>query len=108
MRLRLLLSLLAALLLALALRTEATSAPRLPAFQADLGQTTVSGLSSGAYMAGQFAVIHSSLVTGAAIIAGGPYYCAGYPGRPPFTAYLSNAMSGCMNPQNPALARPTR
>lgn len=86
------------LLVALALRTEATSAPRLPAFQADLGQTTVSGLSSGAYMAGQFAVIHSSLVTGAALVAGGPYYCAGHPGRPPFVPYLANAMSVCMNP----------
>ena len=93
-----LLMLAAWLLVALALRTEATSAPRLPAFQADLGQTTVSGLSSGAYMAGQFAVIHSSLVTGAALIAGGPYYCAGHPGRPPFIPYLANAMSVCMNP----------
>lgn len=106
MRLRLVLAVLVALLLALAMRTEATSAPRLPALQADLGQTTVSGLSSGAYMAGQFAVIHSSLVTGAAIIAGGPYYCAGYPGRPPFTAYLSNAMSGCMNPQESGVRSP--
>lgn len=94
------LSMLAAwLLVALALRTEATSAPRLPALQADLAQTTVSGLSSGAYMAGQFAVIHSSLVTGVGLIAGGPYYCAGRPGRPPFIAYLANAMSVCMNPQ---------
>lgn len=95
------LSILAAwLLMALAWHTKASSAPRLPAFQADLGQTTVSGLSSGAYMAGQFAVIHSSLVTGAALIAGGPYYCAGHPGTPPFIPYLANAMSVCLNPQD--------
>ncbi|XP_072259180.1 poly(3-hydroxybutyrate) depolymerase-like [Pyxicephalus adspersus] len=37
---------------------------------------TVSGLSSGAYMANQFHVSHSGKVTGAAIFAGGPYYCA--------------------------------
>lgn len=34
---------------------------------------TVSGLSSGAYMANQFHVAHSGKVTGAAIFAGGKY-----------------------------------
>ncbi|XP_068133733.1 poly(3-hydroxybutyrate) depolymerase-like isoform X3 [Hyperolius riggenbachi] len=37
---------------------------------------TVSGLSSGAYMANQFHIALSGRVTGAAIFAGGPYYCA--------------------------------
>ncbi|GAB2859816.1 PHB depolymerase family esterase [Pseudoduganella ginsengisoli] len=37
---------------------------------------SVSGLSSGAYMAVQFDVAYSDLVTGAGIIAGGPYDCA--------------------------------
>jgi len=37
---------------------------------------TVSGLSSGAYMATQMHVAYSETVTGAAIFAGGPYYCA--------------------------------
>ncbi|MES2150021.1 MAG: poly(3-hydroxybutyrate) depolymerase [Pseudomonadota bacterium] len=70
----------------------------LPAYHADLSQTTVSGLSSGAYMAGQFAVIHSSIVSGVALVAGGPYYCSGHPGTPPFIAYIDNALSVCMNP----------
>jgi len=39
-------------------------------------QVSVSGLSSGGYMAVQFEVAFSSLVRGAGIIAGGPYYCA--------------------------------
>ncbi|XP_041441948.1 uncharacterized protein LOC121401407 [Xenopus laevis] len=37
---------------------------------------SVSGLSSGAYMANQFHVSHSGKVIGAAMFAGGPFYCA--------------------------------
>ncbi len=83
----------------LSLRTDATTSRALPAYGADISNITVSGLSSGAYMAGQFAVAYSSLVAGVAIIAGGPYYCAGHPGRAPFIPYLTNALSVCMNPQ---------
>jgi hypothetical protein len=48
----------------------------LPSYNADLSQTSVSGLSSGAYMAVQFHVAYSSMVRGAGVIAGGPYNCA--------------------------------
>ena len=41
----------------------------------DRSSVTVSGLSSGGFFAHQFHVAHSSLVTGAGIIAGGPYGC---------------------------------
>ncbi len=44
----------------------------LPALGAKMDETTVSGISSGAYMAGQFQMAHANLVTGAAIIAGVP------------------------------------
>ncbi len=37
---------------------------------------TVSGLSSGGYMANQFHLAHAEVVTGAGIIAAGPYYCS--------------------------------
>jgi len=47
-----------------------------PTFAIDSARITVSGLSSGAYMAGQLHVAHSSLFSGLAIVAGGPYYCA--------------------------------
>jgi hypothetical protein len=77
----------------------------LPAYHADLSQTSVSGLSSGAYMAGQFAVAYSAMVVGAGLIAGGPYYCAGSPSFGLYTPYMINAMSSCMNPQQ-ALAAP--
>jgi poly(3-hydroxybutyrate) depolymerase len=49
---------------------------RLPALGADLPQTTVSGLSSGAYMAVQFHLAHSKVVRGVGVVAGGPWYCA--------------------------------
>ena len=42
----------------------------------DPSQTSVSGLSSGAYMAVQLQVINSKSIMGAGIIAGGPYRCA--------------------------------
>lgn len=50
--------------------------PALPALGADPGQTSVSGLSSGAYMAAQLQVAYSKDIVGAGIVAGGPYYCA--------------------------------
>jgi poly(3-hydroxybutyrate) depolymerase len=37
---------------------------------------TVSGLSSGGYMAGQVQVALSTMIAGAAILSAGPYYCA--------------------------------
>lgn len=74
----------------------------LPALGAVIDATSVSGISSGAYMAGQFEMAHAKLVTGAAIIAGGPYGCSesvfadSMPG--PGTAFLnlSKAVNGCM------------
>lgn len=49
----------------------------LPALVIDPAQTTVSGLSSGAYMAVQMHVAYSaSFAKGAGIVAGGPFYCA--------------------------------
>ena len=50
--------------------------PRLPALGADISQSSVSGLSSGAYMAGQFQFAHSRIIIGAGLVAGGPYGCA--------------------------------
>ncbi len=55
----------------------AVAAPQpLPAYGADPKQTSVSGLSSGAFMAVQLQVAYSASLVGAGIVAGGPYYCA--------------------------------
>ena len=47
-----------------------------PSYNIDLTQTSVSGISSGGYMAQQFHVANSAWMVGAGIVAGGPYYCA--------------------------------
>lgn len=48
----------------------------LPRLTLDQSATTVSGLSSGAYMAGQMHLAFSERIAGAALVAGGPYDCA--------------------------------
>jgi hypothetical protein len=45
-------------------------------YNIDSSRISVSGMSSGAYMAGQLHLAHSSIFNGVAIVAGGPYYCA--------------------------------
>ncbi len=62
-----------------ALATETRAAEELPKLGADLAATSVSGLSSGAYMAGQIQVAHAKDIVGAGIVAGGPYACAESP-----------------------------
>lgn len=62
----------------------------------DAKQISVSGISSGGFMAHQFHVAHSGNLMGAGIIAGGPYYCARgdvYKGMQECTAFLSE--EGC-------------
>lgn len=51
-------------------------APDAPVFAIDRERISVSGISSGAYMAGQLHVAHSGVFGGAALLAGGPYNCA--------------------------------
>ncbi len=55
---------------------HATHAAPLPTLNIDASSVTVSGLSSGGYMATQLHVAWSSLFKGAGVIAAGPYYCA--------------------------------
>lgn len=54
----------------------AVAAERLPALGGDPAASSVSGLSSGAYMAVQFHVAFSADVIGVGAVAGGPYACA--------------------------------
>lgn len=63
----------------------------LPRLSIDLSETTVSGLSSGAFMAHQLHVAYSDLFHGAAIIAGGPFYCA--------EGSATKATDKCMQPK---------
>jgi len=77
-------------------------AQELPALGATREATSVSGLSSGAYMAGQFQIAHSQEVVGAGIVAGGPYGCSEslfadvIPGPGTALLNLTKAINGCM------------
>jgi poly(3-hydroxybutyrate) depolymerase len=73
----------------LLLWSQAWGAPPLAALGAH-ENATVSGVSSGAYMAVQFHVAHSARIKGAAALAGGPYYCA--------QGSLKRAYNNCMKP----------
>ncbi|MCJ7590297.1 MAG: PHB depolymerase family esterase [Woeseiaceae bacterium] len=57
-------------------------------YNIDSNRISVSGVSSGAYMAGQLHLAHSSIFNGVAIVAGGPYYCA--------MGELSRGLGPCM------------
>lgn len=58
--------------------SAAASTDSLKSYNVDPTQISVSGISSGGYMAQQFHVAFSKAVMGAGIIAGGPYLlCTG-------------------------------
>ena len=63
-------------LAALLLASSGACADPLPALGTALSKTSVSGLSSGAYMAGQLQIAHAENIVGAGIVAGGPFACA--------------------------------
>ncbi len=75
---------------ALLLFAAGVAAQPLPRLAATTNDVTVSGISSGGYMAVQFQVAYSSLVRGAGIVAGGPYYCA--------EGSVRRALGNCMAP----------
>ncbi len=66
----------------------ALAAINLPAYNVDTSQTTVSGLSSGGFMANQLGITYSSLFKGVGVFAAGPYMCAGLSN---YTACMYNA-----------------
>ena len=70
---------------------SADAAVALPRLAVDPSQTTVSGLSSGGFMANQLGYAYASTFKGVGIFAGGPYMCAGHSN---YTACMYNASIG--------------
>ena len=66
----------------------ALAAVPLPKLNIDKAQTTVSGLSSGGFMANQLGYAYSATFKGVGVFAGGPYMCAGHSN---YTACMYNA-----------------
>lgn len=78
---------------ALMLAPAAEAAPALGAYNVNLADTSVSGLSSGGFMASQLGVAWSSVFArGFGVFAGGPYDCA-----------QSQSYTACMYNGNPSL-----
>ena len=69
-------ALLATTALALGAATAGRAAEPLPALGVNAMETSASGISSGAYMAGQFHLAFSTTVVGVGVVAGGPWGCA--------------------------------
>lgn len=66
----------------------AHAASALPALNVDKTKITVSGLSSGGFMANQLGYAYSSTFSGVGVFAGGPYNCAAHNN---YTACMYNA-----------------
>ncbi|HNK33136.1 MAG TPA: PHB depolymerase family esterase, partial [Plasticicumulans sp.] len=86
---------LAAALATLALLAHAATgtAEPLRRYNVDPASVSVSGISSGGYMAVQFAVAYSGIVHGVGVVAGGPYGCA--------NASITTALDVCMAGKRP-------
>jgi len=54
---------------------------RLSGYNANISESSVSGISSGAFMAVQFGTAWSSVIKGVGVVAGGPFWCAKAPSR---------------------------
>lgn len=70
------------------LSSAAFAAVALPSLNIDPAAITVSGLSSGGFMANQLGVAHSATFKGVGVFAAGPYMCAGHAN---YTACMYNA-----------------
>lgn len=80
---------------------QADAPIRLPRLNIDVKQTTTSGVSSGSYMATQMHVAYSDIVSGAGLVAGGPYGCAdNIPGAAPALVALERCMQITAGPPN--------
>jgi poly(3-hydroxybutyrate) depolymerase len=55
---------------------RAADGPPLKPYNAAIDESSISGISSGAFMAVQFGVAWSSIIKGVGAVAGGPFYCA--------------------------------
>jgi poly(3-hydroxybutyrate) depolymerase len=80
--------------------------PALRSYNAAPGESSISGISSGAFMAVQFGFAWSSLMAGVGVVAGGPFYCAQASAADFINGYtlpIANATGPCMTGPPPDL-----
>ena len=74
----------------------------LSGYNADINQSSISGVSSGGFMAVQFGTAWSSVIKGVGVVAGGPFWCAQADANDAFDAFslpFLNATGLCMSGQ---------
>jgi hypothetical protein len=76
---------------------------KLASYNAAIGESSISGISSGAFMAVQFATAWSSVIKGVGVVAGGPYWCAKADSFFGSLSSISNALGPCMKGPLPNL-----
>src|SRR6202048_4550103 len=79
--------------------TLAQEPVRLSRYNPNIGESSISGISSGAFMAVQFGTAWSSVIKGVGVVAGGPFWCAKADIYDFFDAYwlpVENAIGPCM------------
>jgi len=81
--------------LATTIPSMAADLEALPALNAAISESSISGLSSGAFMAVQFGTAWSSTIKGVGVVSSGPFYCA--------QSSLVTAMGACMKGPPPSL-----
>ena len=60
----------------LSIQARADEPGPLGSYNAAISESSISGISSGAFMAVQFGTAWSSVIKGVGVVAGGPFYCA--------------------------------
>jgi poly(3-hydroxybutyrate) depolymerase len=85
-------------LLLVLLASAASAQEKLSSYPIDPAKVSISGISSGAFMANQFHIAHSKLIMGAGIVAGGLYGCAvqSVDGNGEPSSLISIAVGPCM------------
>ena len=89
-----------------AVPTLAAESTALRGYNAAVGESSISGISSGAFMAVQFATAWSSVIRGVGVIAGGPYWCAKADADDIVSGYtlpVLNATGQCMKGPPPTI-----
>jgi hypothetical protein len=74
----------------------------LSGYNADISESSISGISSGGFMAVQFGTAWSSVIKGVGVVAGGPFWCAQADANDAFDAFslpFLNATGLCMSGQ---------
>src|SRR4030081_1351652 len=78
----------------------------LRSYNAAIGESSISGISSGAFMAVQFATAWSSVIKGVGVVAGGPFWCTQADAADIINGYtlpLLHAVGSCMKGPPPDL-----